>query len=53
MAAKDRFRRNERMSEYTVRPDGQGFVVVGERQRGFPIGLVVGWRGLRAPARAP
>ncbi len=49
----DRYLRNERRSEYVVRPDGKGFIFVEPGRRPLAVRLVVGWETMRDPLPMP
>ena len=49
----DRYQGNERRSEYGVRPDGRGFIVIGQFRHALAVRLAVDWEGLHDEAPTP
>ena len=49
----DRYLRNERRSDYVVRPDDRGFIFIEHGRRPLAVRLVVGWETMRDPIRTP
>ncbi len=48
----DRYLRNDRRSEYAVRPDGRGFIFIAPGAHPLAVRLVVGWETMRDPIPA-
>ncbi|HET7224607.1 MAG TPA: protein kinase [Candidatus Eisenbacteria bacterium] len=49
----DRYLRNDRRSEYVVRPDGRGFIFIAPGGHALAVRLVVGWETMRDPIPTP
>ena len=49
----DRYLRNERRSDYVVRPDGRGFIFIEYGRHPLAVRLAVGWETMRDPIRTP